>query len=235
MSLFLRSSRPLLLGVALLLSQLAPAQAAEPATLLNLSASAQRELPNDQLNATLYIQERQPQAAQLADKLNRTLNRAKADAAGYPKVTISSGNYNSWPSYDKNGKINGWQGRADIRLHSRDFTAAAELIAQLQKYMLLEGVQFSVADSTRKATEQTLIPEAIAQLQHQAAAAGKALGKQQQQVRELTIGESQPNMPPMLMRAKAMTADAAAEVATPEWQPGNSTIQLNVSGRIELQ
>jgi predicted secreted protein len=38
-----------------------------------------------------------------------------------------------------------------------------------------------------------------------------------------------------MMRAKAMTADAVAEVTTPEWQPGKSTIQLNVSGRIELQ
>lgn len=229
-------SHSLLLGGVLLLGQLSPALADDKTTVLNLSASAQRELENDQLNATLYVQERQPQAAQLADRLNRVLNRAKADSAAYPKVTFSNGSYNSWPNYDKSGKIQGWNGRAEIRLESRDFASSAELIAQLQKYLLLENVQFNVADSTRKAAEQALIPEAIAALQGQASAVSKALRKPQQNIRELSIGENRPMMPPMLMRSKAMmAADAAPEVATPDWQPGKSTIQLTVSGRIELQ
>lgn len=215
---------------------LAPlAHAGDNITVLNLSTNAQRELANDQLNATLYVQERQAQAAQLADKLNRAINRARADATAYPQVRFSSGGYNSWPDYDKNGKIQAWQGRAEVKLESADFGRSAELIAQLQKYLLLDGVQFSVSDSMRKQTEQALIPQAISALQQQAAAAGKALGKTQQNVRELSIGESQPGMPPMMLRAKAMAAEAAPAVTVPDWQPGKSMIQLNVNGRIELQ
>lgn len=229
--------RTFTLGSLLLTTVLLSAPAlADNSTMLNLSASAQRELANDQVNASLYVQDRQAQPAVLADRLNKALARAKAESGSFRQVEISSGSYNSWPDYGRDGKIQGWQGRAEIRLKSRDFTATAELVARLQKFMLLENVQFSVADSTRRQVEDSLIPEAIAALQAQAAAAGKALGRPNQQVLELNIGNVQAPPPVPMLRAKAMMADAAApEVATPDWQAGNSLVHLNVSGRIELR
>ncbi|SCK18098.1 SIMPL domain-containing protein [Vogesella sp. LIG4] len=229
--------RSFVLG-SLLLATLTPAlpALADSGTLLNLSANVQRELPNDEINASLYVQERQAQPAVLADHLNKALARARSESGAFKQVEFSSGNYNSWPDYSRDGKIQGWQGRAQIHLKSRDFTAAAELVARLQKFMLLENVQFGVADSTRRQVESSLIPEAISALQAQAAAAGKALGRNSQQVLELNIGNVQAPPPMPMLRAKAMMADtAAAEVATPDWQPGNSQVQLNVSGRIELR
>jgi len=228
--------RTLICG-SLLLSCLLPAAAlADNGTILNLSASAQRELANDELTASLYVQDRHAQPAVLADRLNKALARARAEASGFKQVEFSSGSYNSWPDYGRDGKIQGWQGRAQIRLKSSDFTASAELVARLQKFMLLENVQFGVADRSRRQAEDQLIPEAIAALQAQAAAAGKALGRNRQQVLELSIGNAQPPAPMPILRAKAMLADAqAAEVAAPDWQPGNSQVQLSVTGRIELQ
>lgn len=223
---------------SLLLCCLLPAAGAlaDNGTILNLSASAQRELANDEVTASLYIQDRQAQPALLADRLNKALARARAESAAFKQVEFSSGSYNSWPDYGRDGKIQGWQGRAQIRLKSSDFTASAELVARLQKFMLLENVQFGVADRSRRLAEDQLIPEAIAALQAQAAAAGKALGRSRQQVLELSIGNMQAPPPQPMLRAKAMLADAqAAEVTAPDWQPGNSQVQLSVTGRIELQ
>lgn len=205
-------------------------------TVLNLSASASQELANDEVNASLYVQDRLPQAGALADRINKVLNRARQDAEGFRKVSFSSGNYNTWPDYDKNGKIAGWQARAEIKLKSQDFSDTAELIARLQKYMALEGVQFGVSEQSRRQAEAQLIPQAIAALQAQAAAAGKALGKNQQHVSELSIGTAQPGYP-MLMRAKAAMAAAPmeADVVSANFQPGNSLIQLNVNGKVEIR
>ncbi|WP_174873820.1 SIMPL domain-containing protein [Vogesella oryzae] len=226
--------RTIVLG-SLLLTSLLYIPAAQAGTMLNLSASAERELPNDEVTANLYVQERQAQPALLAERLNKALARAKSESGGFRQVEVSTGNYNSWPDYNRDGKIQGWQGRASIHLKSRDFTATAELVARLQKFMLLENVQFGVADSTRRQVEASLIPEAIAALQAQAAAAGKALGQPGQQVVELNIGSVQAPPPVPMLRAKAMMADSAApEVSTPDWQAGNSQVRLNVSGRIEL-
>ncbi|MBV8681133.1 MAG: SIMPL domain-containing protein [Aquitalea sp.] len=202
---------------------------------LRLSGSAQQEVANDQLQATLYLQDKSDQPAILANRLNKGIAHGMALGKDYPKVELSTGNYNSWPSYDKNGKIQGWQGRAEIRLKSRDMTQAAELVAQLQKTMLLEGVQFSVSDTARRAAEKAMIPAALAEMQEQANITAKTLGKSRVTIKELEFGNAAPAFrPPMLMRAAAAPMAKEMDVAQPDWQPGLSQLQLQISGKIEL-
>lgn len=202
---------------------------------LRLSASAQQEVANDQIQATLYLQDKSEQPAVLADRLNKGIARGMATGKAYPQVELSSGSYNSWPSYDKNGKISSWQGRAEIRLKSRNMTQATELVAQLQKTMLLEGVQFSVSDNTRRAAEKAMIPAALAEMQEQADITAKTLGKSRVTIKELEFGNAAPAYrPPMLMRAAAAPMAKEMDVAQPDWQPGQSQLQLQITGKIEL-
>lgn len=213
----------------------AGALAADPIE-LTLSASAQREVANDQISATLYVQERQASPAQLANRLNQQLKEGLAEARQFPAVTASSGSYSTWPEYDKNGRIQGWTGRAELMLKSRELTPTTELVARLQKRMLLEGVQFSVSDEARRATENQLLPEAIAALQAQAQTTARAVGRSTVSLKSLEVGQSAPPMVrPMMMQAKARMESAAADVAAPEWQPGRSLIQLQVNGKAELR
>ena len=202
---------------------------------LRLTGSARQEIANDQLQAVLYIQDKSHQPAVLADRLNKGINRAVTESKAYPKVELSSGSYNSWPSYDKNGKIQGWQGRAEVRLQSRDMAQAAELMAKLQKTMLLEGVQFSVSDTARREAEKALLPQALAEIQEQARITAKALGKTRIVIKQLEIGNAPEYRPPMMMRAMAAAPMAKADVAEADWQPGRSQLQLQVSGKVELK
>lgn len=204
-------------------------------TIVHLRTSVQKELPNDEVNASLFIQDQHAQASVLADKLNKLLNRAGSELKAFPAIKQEQGQYQSWPVYDKNGKIQSWSGRASIQLQSRDFTAMANAIAQLQKYLLLENIQFGVADETRKAAETALIPLAIADLKSQAQATAKALSRQQIDFQELTLGDARPESPPIMYRAKAaMAVGEAADVATPQWQSGSSSISLTINGRVLL-
>jgi len=230
----MRPFYPVLLSAALL----APAYVvAAEATVVNLSGQAQREVDNDETRVVLYAQENNANAAKLADSLNRTLKRALGDAGAVKSVEASGGQVNTWPSYDKAGKINGWQGRGEIRLKSRDSTALADLTGKLQSYLQLERVSFSVSDAVRRQTEATLIPEAIRSLNARASAVGKAIGKPALSIKELNIGESNEGMPrPMMAMAKYGSADAAPErVTAPSWEAGKSTISVQVSGKVELR
>jgi predicted secreted protein len=220
---------------ALLLCTAAPSWAAETPTQLELSASAQREVDNDQLNATLYLEERQLQPAVLADSLNRKSAAALAIARAYPNVETRNSAYSSWPTYAKNGQIQGWQGRVEIQLKSTDFVQSAELVARLQKTMLLQGLDFSVSDAARKRTEQLMLPEAIKQLQDTAQIAARALGKHQVLVRALNIGNDGGAPRLMMMNARAkQSRPEADEVATPDWQAGRSQLRIQVSGKLEI-
>lgn len=224
-----------LLPALLLLSAALPAAAADSATVLDLSASAQREIANDQVDATLYVQERQARPAVLADHLNRTISRALADTRAYPQVVAKSGSYSTWPEYGKDGEIQGWQGRAEIQLRSTDFVETAQLVARLQKDMLLQRLDFSVADATRKKIEQQMLPDAIAQLQATAMVAARALGKSRVSVKELTVGNGGNAVPrPMMALMAKREAAAPDNVTTPDWQAGQSLLQMQVNGKLLL-
>ena len=38
------------------------------------------------------------------------------------QLDLRTGNFSLYPSYDKNGKINGWQGSTELVLDGRDFS-----------------------------------------------------------------------------------------------------------------
>ncbi|MBV8648591.1 SIMPL domain-containing protein [Paludibacterium sp.] len=224
-----------LMGGTLLLTAALPAAAEDTATVLELTASSQREVANDQLDVTLYAEDSRAQPAPLADSLNRKTAAALAEAKGYSAVQASSGAYASWPQYDKNNQIKGWQGRAEIHLRTRDFVQGAQLVAKLQQTLLLSSVDFSVSDAARRTIEQQMLPEAIAQLQATAKIAAGALGKTHVSVRELNVGNSG-NMPRPVMAMMAKRASGNTDsVATPDWQAGTSTLQLQVSGKLAVQ
>jgi predicted secreted protein len=209
------------------------ASAATPATRLDLSASVQRELANDQLDATLYVEEQQASPSVLADRLNQDGARAGLLARGYPEVQVSSSAYSSWPQTDKNGKITGWQGRSEIHLRSMNFTQSAELVAQLQQFMLLGAVEFSISEANRKLQTQQMLPDAIRQLQDTARVAATALGKNHVRVATLSVGSNAGARPMMAMMA-TRAEPVSAPVALPDWQAGRSQLQLQVSGTLEL-
>ncbi|WP_215781330.1 SIMPL domain-containing protein [Paludibacterium sp. B53371] len=224
-----------LIGGTLLLAATLPALAEDNTTQLELTASSQREVANDQLDVTLYVQESQAQPAALADSLNRKTAAAMAVARSYGAVQASSGNYSTWPQYDKNNQIKGWQGRSEIHLRSGDFVQTAQLVARLQQSMLLGNVDFSVSEQARKRIEQQMLPEAIAQLQATAKVAAGALGKSHVSVRELSIGNNG-NAPRPMMAMMAKRANIGPEsVAAPDWQAGTSMLQLQVSGKLDLK
>ena len=94
-------------------------------------AEAQREVANDTLSATLYVESNGANAAEVANTLNRAINDALKQSAEVKAVRARSGNHQTWPLYNKAQQPAGWRGRAEVRLESRDFAAAGALIGGL--------------------------------------------------------------------------------------------------------
>jgi predicted secreted protein len=221
-----------------LLTLAAPAiQAAESgATQLTLSGRAQQELDNDQVTARLYVQENRSNAAQLADSLNRSLKRGLTDAKQLKGVEISGGQVRTWPQYDRNGRISGWQGRGELTIRGKQSTEFAEMVGRLQNYMQVEDIQFSLSDATRHTAEAQLIGAAIRDLQARAAEVAKSLAKPHLTIRELNLNDQpNPSWPPRPVMMKAAAAPMAGEVTPPSWETGKSTISVEISGKVELQ
>ncbi|MFP3366434.1 SIMPL domain-containing protein, partial [Pseudoalteromonas sp. SIMBA_148] len=81
---------------------------------------------------------------------------------------MSTGQQRTYPRYDKNDKIIGWTGQANIDLKSTDFSATSQLIADLQETLVMDNLNFGVSDTKKDALEQKLMTEASRAFQQQA-------------------------------------------------------------------
>lgn len=200
--------------------------------LVELQAEAQREVPNDLLNASMYVEANDADAARLAALLNRVTNDALKAAADFKAVRVRTGGGNTYPVYDRNQKLTGWRGRSELRLESRDFEAAAKLIARLQSGMQLSSITFSVSSQQRKDTENELIGEAIQAFRSRADIVRQALAGKAWKLRRMSINTSGSTPPPRpVLRAMAVQS---AEIAPPQLEGGMSTVLVSVSGTIQF-
>jgi len=213
----------------------AAATAAEPAPRYNtvsLQASAQRELPNDLLTATLSIEVNEASAAGVAKAINAALNRALGIAQQETAVRAWSGNNQTFPVYTRGNQLQGWRGRGELRLESKDFEAASKLIGKLQSSLQLQGIQFGVSPEARAAAENALIGEAIAAFKARAEIVQKALGGRGYKLQNLDVSSG--HRGPIPRMAMARPAMAAESVAPPALEGGVSTITVNANGTIEI-
>jgi predicted secreted protein len=201
---------------------------------IELSAEAQREVANDTLSAALYMEANGATAAEVANTLNRAINDALKQSAEVKAVRARSGNNQTWPLYNKAQQITGWRGRAEIRLESRDFTAAAALVGRLQSTLQLASLQFSVSPEARKAAENELITEAVAAFRARADVVRQALAGKGYKLRRLAISTGG-FAPPRPLMARAMAAASAAEVAAPQFEGGMSQVTVTASGAVEIE
>ena len=230
--------KSLLLTAALLA---APAFADEPAPIYNhvdFQVDVAQQTANDQLNATLSTELNDADPAVLAQQLSEAINDAQKKAAAFPTVKVSTGNQQTWPVYSEgltsSNKLKGWRGHAELRLETKDFKAAGQLIALLQSRLQLNGISFSVADNTRRSIEGQLSQQAIAAFRARAELIRDAWNAKSYRMVSMNINSAGNNqgMRPMFMVKSAM---ASASAPAQDFSGGDTPLTVTVSGTIELQ
>ncbi len=222
-----------LVGLALL----PLASGAEPitkaqVTIVDLSAEANRNAPNDLARATAYFEAQDANAAELAKRVNRSIAAGLETARAYASVKAKSGNTSTWPVYGKNARtIEAWRMRSEIQFETRDMAALSELLGKLQTTLAIGQITLLPAPETRKKAEDEATLDAIAAFQARAALIAKAVGKTHR-VRQMSIntGGGRPVYPMARAAPMAMAADAAPMPV----EAGDSTVTVTVTGQIEL-
>jgi predicted secreted protein len=226
-------SKWLLVAVFLASAPVALAQeAGQPRyNLISLQAQAQREVQNDLLNATLYVELSDSSSATVANNLNKAVNEALRVAKEHKTVRARSGNNRTYPVYSKSNQLQGWRGRAEIRIESKDFEAASALIGKLQSNMQLGGINFMVAPETRRSVEDELTVEAIAAFKARADVIRNALGGKSYKISRLNVGGGYSPVQPFAM---ARSAVSSAEVTPPSLEGGSSQVTVTANGSVEI-
>ncbi len=201
---------------------------------IDFQVEAAREISNDLLVAQMNVEIQDRQPALVAQRLNTTLNEALKQAASFGTVKTSSGNQNTYPVYDKNNQVSAWRGQARIRLESRDFKAAGELIMALQEKMQLGELQFTLSPDARLKIEDELISTAIKAFQNRADAIRIASGAKSYKMVHFSINSGNHAQPYPFAEGRSLMLSKSA-IPAPDFSGGESRMTVQINGTIELQ
>ena len=99
-----------------------------PQNVLQLSANASTEVPQDMLTLTLSVQRDGTEAALVQTQLTQVLDGALGEARKAVRsgqLEVRTGGFALYPRYSTKGNIGGWQGRADLIVEGRDMPTAS--------------------------------------------------------------------------------------------------------------
>jgi len=199
-------------------------------TLVDFSVEATHSAPNDMARATAYAEASGANPGELAKRVNNIIDAALKTAKTFPKIKTQSSGVRTYPTYGKEGRINGWRMRSELDLETLDMAALSELLGRLQETLAVGQLSLLPSPETRKKAEGEATLEALAAFQAKAKLIADAL-KKNYRIRQMNISSgSQPPVMPM-MRASRMSAMDAAPSPI---ETGESRVSVTISGQIEL-
>jgi predicted secreted protein len=198
---------------------------------IHFQVERSRPVDNDRMRATLAVTVEDSNAAQLADRINHTMDWALKTAKAQPEIEVHTGGYRSFPVYSKE-KIQRWRGTQELILEGTDFAALGGLIGRLQERLQVASIDFSVSPARRAAAEDELIVQALDAFKRRAVLVRKNLAAKGYRIVDVSISTDGGQLVPIMMRAASLTSTSPAP---PALEAGTSTLRVSVSGVIELQ
>lgn len=202
---------------------------------VQLSASAALEVPHDWLALAMSTSRDGPDAQAVQAQLKAALDAALAEARASAQpgaLQVRTGHFNLAPRRGRDGHINGWQGSAELLLEGRDFARISAAAGRIQS-LSVASVAFSLSREQQAAVESQVQAQAIERFKARAADIAKVFGFTAYTLREVTVSSSEPNPP--RPRFLAMAASSAAADAPLPMEAGKGTVQVTVSGSVQLK
>jgi predicted secreted protein len=200
-----------------------------------LQASAQAEVAKDVLSITLATTREGVDAATVQAGLKQALDAALQEARKAAKpgqLEVQTGNFSLSPRYGKDGRINGWQGSAELLVEGRDMAAIGQLAGRIGT-LSVARVGSSVSRELSEQTESELTAQAIARFRAKAGEVARQFGYAGHVVRQVNVGANPPVfMAQESMRLKtmsAMVADAPLPI-----EAGKATVTVTVNGSVQM-
>lgn len=207
-----------------------------PQNVLQLQASGTVEVQQDLLMLNLTTAREGPDPTVVQTQLKTALDAALAEAkkAAQPgQLDVRTGNFALYPRHNREGRISGWTGTAELILEGRDFARITQTAGRIQT-MTLGGVSFGLSREQRARVENDAQALAIDRFKAKAAELARGFGFSGYTLREVAVNTNEPGFTPR-MRMMAQDARAASAESAVPVEPGKSAVVVTVSGSVQLR
>lgn len=215
----------------------------EGTTIINLSATEKRTMPQDLLIASLRIEvddANDPAAVQ--KKINEAMTKALDLAKKEKSFKVSTGAYSVY-KYDESVIVNEktgerdtrsvWRGTQTIDIESKDATKLLDTVGKIQGMgFAMNNLAYTLSPEVADDVRDELMVAALKKLSAKAELIAKTLGKSKADLVDVNVDAGGPVMPmykTMMARAEGMAMDAA--MPAPVADAGETDVSLTVSAR----
>jgi predicted secreted protein len=202
------------------------------------AATATLEVTKDQLTMTLQATREGTEAGAVQAQLKQVLDAALAEVkktAQPGALDVRTGQFSISPRHGRDGRINGWQGAAELVLEGRDNARVAQAAGRVQG-MALTGTGYSLSRELQDKHEAELAARAIQKFRARAGEIAKQFGFSSYALREVNVSAQEPGFPVPMFRASTMSAKAVGaemDAALPT-EPGKGVLSATVQGSVQL-
>jgi uncharacterized protein YggE len=244
----------LFIAAALVLASQAHAQGA-PATsgtIVIVPAFGEVKHANDQATATFLVEEQDKDKAAAASRVNQKMKQGldilrKED----PQASLKTQGYYTYPIYPEqrplpNGTMpkpvaTGWRVGNYVEMKTSNLTGLPKTAAAAQKILALNNLSFGLSPATLKKLDEQRIAATYLNLNERIASIAAAMGRKASDAMLDTVDfEGSGNYAnqredfaakPMAMRM----AKDAGEVSEPTFEPGETTLQMRLVGKLKFK
>ena len=205
---------------------------------VNLTASASIEIPQDLLTLTLSTTKEGTEPAVVQAQVRQAVEAALSEARKTSQpgaMDVRSGAISLQPRYTRDSKISGWIGSAELILEGSDFARIGATAGRVQA-MTIANAYFGLSREARLKAEAEVQSAAIERFKSRAADIARSFGFTGFAIREVAVsGDEQGNYMPqpraMAMKAGAMLSDSAPVPL----ESGKTNVAIRVNGSVQLK
>jgi len=213
------------------------AEAEASRNVVRFATTATQELTQDLLTITLQANKDGVVAADVQAGLKQLLESALADArksAQANAMEVRTGYFSVQPRYNSAGRVNGWQGSAQLILEGTDIARITQTSGRLNQLNVV-SVSYGLSRGLREQYESALTTQAIHRFKTRASQIAADFGLKGYDLGDVSVSSTEPGFEPRPYLMKAMSVRAGAADAPLPVEPGKGVLSVTVSGQVVLK
>ena len=234
----------------------AGAQAQVPTTGTNVIIPAHGEVtaPNDQATAVLAIEEQDKDKAAAASRVNQKMKQGLEILKRQdPQASLKTMNYYTYPVYPEDRPVQpmaankprvptSWRVGQYVEVKTTNLDGLPKTVAAAQKVLTLNAINFGLTPAATKKLDDQRIAATYKNLNERIASVAGAMGRPvTDAVLDTVDFEGSGNYAdresagaPVMMAMSKRSMDTA-EVAEPSFEPGETTLQMRLVGKVRFR
>jgi uncharacterized protein YggE len=239
-------------------AQTVPVPASAPSTagtMVIVPANGEVRHANDEATVTFAVEEFDKDKTAAAARVNRKMKEGteivrRAD----PKAELKTQGYYTYPVYPEppvqplpasrtpvKPVPSGWRVGQYLEVKTTNLAELPKTAAAAQKVLQINGINFGLAPATEKMLDDRRIAETYRNLNERIVSIARAMGRQPADAVLDTVDfegsgnyvrDNNEAAPMMMARAKGAAADAMPE---PSFEPGETTLQMRLVGKVKFK